>query len=141
MKTHLECAGVVLEGRPAGLVVIQQHDGAELTTSQQHLMSWTVDGEPMKDAEFAVEIWMARIYGSTLPVPAAITKHIRVFAGLQLAAPDVMVRRAMTHADIKVPELAKRSGISQRSIRRILNGKQDPTAATLFALTHAGYAK
>ena len=139
MKTHLECAGVVLEGRPAGLVVIQQHDGAELTTSQQHLMSWTVDGEPMKDAEFAVEIWMARIYGSTLPVPAAITAHVRKFAALSLACPSVMVRRAM--GEMSVPELAEKSGISQRSIRRILNGKQDPTAATLFALTHAGYAK
>ncbi len=116
MTTRLECAGVILTGPP-----------------------WTVDGEPQKDAEAAVTTFMDRIYNSTLPVPAAITQHIRRYGALQIACPEVMVRRAMERAEPKlgIPELAKKSGVSERSIRRILAGKQGPTAKKLYAIMHA----
>jgi len=86
MKNRLETAGVVLEG------VEKIDDPFAYTVTRTTL--WTVDGEPMPSVDHAVELWAARIYGSSIELPHAITQHIRKYSGLQLACPMVMVRRA-----------------------------------------------
>ena len=114
---RLECCGVVLRG------------------SRAH--GWFINDVPMKDAEAAVEIFYARIYNSSQELPRAITRANRKYAGLQLASAQTMVRRARERAGLTREELAKASGVSVWTIRRVERGDQDPRCKTMYHLTEA----
>ncbi len=116
MTNRLEMAGVVLEGRKS---------------------VWYVDGEEMYDVDAALRVFIQRIYPSTQPLPVALTNHIRRFAGLQLASPQTMVRRARDRAGMTLTQLSAASGVDRQTIWRIESGKSDPKASTLFSIMHA----
>ena len=116
VRNRLEMAGVVLEGPP-----------------------WTVDGEPMDTARSAVETFFARCHPSTQDLPEAVTWYIRRMSGWQLACAGAMVRRARAESGMTITELAKASGISRRTIRRIEQAESGALCTTAFHLLHACY--
>ena len=127
MTNRLECAGVTLEGkRPDFNALVPNHD-----------IRWYVDGEPQKNADDAFDLWAARIYGSSQELPTAITRYIRTFAGLQLASPQTMVRRARERGGFKSQRaFARAAEVAHSTVQRIESGRTDPTASVLFKLLH-----
>ena len=119
MTTRLECAGVIL--------TVERGE-------------YFVDGEPMKDADHAFTTWASRLYPHNMPLPRAIVRYIRVMAGNQLACAPAMVRKARDEAGMTIPELAKASGVSRWTIRRIEKGS-DARGKTLFSILHAAYTQ
>ena len=108
--------------------------GVRLSEANGH---YFVDGEKQKSVDTAVEVFFARCYPSTQDLPVAIITYIRRMAGWQLASPQTMLRRSMFRGGTTTKELAAKSGISQRTIQRVLRGEQDPKSKTLFHLMHS----